>query len=65
MDEVVAADGGGIAVTHGHNDLQVWAGQFDSCGEGQSAPVQGVHSVEVNIPRHSRRTADAGHHHQR
>ena len=52
MDEMVAADSGGIAVAHDGDDRQPWLCQLDSGGKGQGPAVGRVQSVEIDIGRH-------------
>lgn len=61
---MVAADGRGITVAHGDKDVEPGPGQLQAGGEGQGAPVQGVHAVEVHIAGDARGTADARDHAQ-
>ena len=39
VDEVIAADGGGVAVAHDHDHLQLGVGQLHPGGEGQGPAV--------------------------
>ena len=64
VDEVVAADGQGVAVAHGHDDVEGGPGELDACGAGQSPSVHGVHAVEIHVPGDAGGTAYAGHHAQ-
>lgn len=61
MDEMVAADGRGVAVAHGHEDVELGAGQLQARGEAEGAAVQGVHGVEVHVAGDAGGAADAGH----
>ena len=60
MDKVVAADGGGVAVPHDHNDLQFRVGELDPGSEGQGPAVGGVQGVEVHVYGEPPGAADAG-----
>jgi len=60
MDKVVAADGGGVAVTHDDDDLQFGIGQLDAGCEGQGPAVGGVEGVKVHVNGDSPGTADPG-----
>ncbi len=60
MDKVVAADGGGVAVAHDHNDLELGIGQLDAGGEGEGPTMGGVQGIEIHINGHPPGAADAG-----
>jgi len=62
VDEVVAADGGGVAVAHDHDNLEPGVGQLHPGGEGQRPAMGGVQGVEVHVHAHAARTADARDH---
>ena len=58
MDEVVAADGGGIAIAHHHYDLELWFGKLYPGGEGKGSPVGSMKGIEIHIYREPTGTAD-------
>lgn len=64
MDEMVAADGQGIAIAHGHDHPQFGLAQLEPGGKGQGPAVQGVQAVEIHVAGNARRTADARDHDQ-
>ena len=59
VDEVVAADGGGVAVPHDHDHLELGVGQLHPGGEGQGPAVGGVQGVEIHVDAHPPGAADA------
>ena len=61
MDKVVATDGGGVAVTHNHDHLELWIGQFHACGKGQGPAVGGVEGVEIHVHAQAAGAADPGY----
>jgi hypothetical protein len=63
VDEVVAADGQGVAVAGDDPDRQVGAGHGQAGGDGRGAAVDGVHAVGVEVVREAARAADPGHEH--
>src|SRR5699024_8836584 len=60
VDEVIAADGHGVAVAGDHPDGLVLAGGDQSGGDGRRAAVDGVHAVGVEVVREAAGAADAG-----
>ena len=50
VDEMVPADGQGIAVAHGNDDVQFGPAQFDAGGKGQGTAVNGMQGVKIHIP---------------
>jgi hypothetical protein len=62
MDEMVAADGQGIAITHDNDDPHLRSDHLEASGKGQGSPVGGVHGVEIHVDGHPPRAADAGDH---
>jgi len=61
VDEVVAADGEGVAVAADHDHMEVRPGDLDSGGEGQRPSVRGVEGVEIHVANRAGGTADAGY----
>jgi hypothetical protein len=61
VDEVVAADGQRIPITHDGNDFHIRTGNLQAGGEGQGSAMRGMQGIEVQVDRHARRAADAGH----
>ena len=49
MNQVVAADSGAVTVTAAHDNIQLGVTHFYAGSNGQSATMQGVGSVEVQI----------------
>src|SRR5699024_9626304 len=60
VDEVVAADGHGVAVAGDHPHRQVLAGGGQAGGDGGGASVDGVHPVGLEVVREAARAADGG-----
>ncbi len=60
MNEMVAADGGGIAIAHDDNDLKLGIGQLDSGGKGERSAVGGMERVEIHVDADPPRTANPG-----
>ena len=63
VDEVVAADGGAVAVAGEHHHGEVRAGHLDAGGDRQRPPVDGVHRAQVDVVGGAAGAADAAHHH--
>ncbi len=61
VDEVVATDGEGIAVTGDHPHRQVGAGGCDPGGDGRGPAVDRVHPVGADVVGEPRSAADPGH----
>jgi len=59
VDEVVAADGGHVAVAREDDDLELRPRELDARGKRDGAAVRRVDGVEVEIARRARRAADA------
>ena len=53
MDEVVAADGHGVAVAHAHPHGESRVGQLHARGDGAGTPVDAVETVRVHIVRNT------------
>src|SRR4029453_17541178 len=64
VDQVVATDRQGVAVTRHHQHVQVGPGQGQSRGDGRCPAVDGVHPGGVHVVREAGRPADAGHEHR-
>src|SRR5699024_12386481 len=60
VDEVVAADGEGVAVAGDDPDREVGAARGQAGGDGRGAAVDGVHPVGVEVVREAGGAADAG-----
>ena len=60
VDQVVAADGGAVAVTGEDDDVQLGIGHLDARGKGDGPAMGGVDGVEVQIARRAGGAADAG-----
>src|SRR3989339_293625 len=60
MDEMITADGCGIAVTHDDNNGQVRRGGLDTRSKGKSAAVEGMHRITIDVKRSAGGTTDAG-----
>src|SRR5262245_32450379 len=59
MDKVIAADAVPVAVSARHDDLQLMIGQLGAGRHRQSAAMQGMHAIRVEIAGQVRRAADA------
>jgi hypothetical protein len=60
VDEVVAADGQGVAVAGDHPHGQITPGGGQPGGDGGGTAVDGVHAVGVHVVREAGGAADAG-----
>lgn len=61
VDKMVAADGGGVAVAHDHDHLELGVGQFDAGGEGQRPAMGGVECIEIHVHAQPPGAADPRH----
>ena len=61
MDEVVAANRGGVAVARADDDVQFRLGELDAGGNRQRPAVGRVDGVEVQVAGGAARAADAGY----
>ena len=59
VDEVVAADGGGVAVAHDHDHVKLGVGQLHPGGKGQGPAVGGVERIEIHVHAQAPGAADA------
>jgi hypothetical protein len=62
VNQVVAADGQGVAVAHQRDDVELGVGHLDARGEAERPPVGGVHGVEVHVHGQPPGAADARDH---
>ncbi len=60
VDQMIAADGGKIAVPGIDDHVQLWVGQFETGGKRNRAAVGGMERIEFDVARHASGTADAG-----
>jgi len=60
VDQVVAADGRGVAVAHDHDDLELGVGQLHAGGESERSAVGGVERIEIHVHAETPGTVDAG-----
>jgi hypothetical protein len=51
MDEMIPANGYGIAIAHNDNHLEIGFRQLHSSGKGKRAAMGGMKGVEVHIDR--------------
>src|SRR5437868_8269289 len=58
VNQVIAADGGEVAVSGVNDDVQLRIRQLQSGGEGDGAAVRGVKRVELHVSGHAARTAN-------
>lgn len=63
MDQVVAANGGAIAVASDDNNGELGSGHFNTCSKGNGPAVSGMNGVEIHITGSPGRTADTGNDH--
>ena len=63
MDKVVATNTIAVSVSTGGDDLEFVVSHLGTCGHGQGAAVESVHSIRVDITWQVRRTANATHGH--
>ena len=61
MDQVIAADGGAVAVAREDDHMQFGVCHLNAGSEGDGAAVRCVDRVEVKVARRAGRAADAGH----
>ncbi len=59
VDEVIAADGGEVAIARVHYHLQRWVGELQSSGERNGAAVRGVERIELRVAGYTPGTADS------
>ena len=60
MDEVIAANGGAVAVTGDDNDVQLRVGQLDAGGKRNGTAMSGVQRIKIHVAGSSGGAADTG-----
>ena len=60
MDQMIATDGGQVAIPAEHAHHQLGFGQLDAGGKGDGTPVGGVIGVQVHVTCNASRAADTG-----
>jgi hypothetical protein len=60
VEEVIASDGDAVAVAADHDDVQLRPRKLDAGRDRQSAAVQRVEAVRLDVAGQARRAADAG-----
>ena len=62
MDKMIAANGQGVSVPHGDDDVQLRQTQFYTRSKRQRTTMKRVKRMKIHIPGDTRRTSDSGYH---